>query len=145
MPPSRAMSTSRIEVRVRYAETDRMGRAHHTHHLVWCEAGRTAWLEERGVRYADLEEEGVFLPVSRVSVEYRRPAGYDDRVEVETRLSGVKSRTVSFAYALRRVHDGALVATAETELICVDPEGRVRSLPAGLRELLSGEAGEGAG
>lgn len=116
-----------------------MGRAHHTHHLNWCEAARTAWLRERGVRYADLEDDGVFLPVSRVEVDYRRPAGYDDTVRVEARLTRARSRSVTFRYELTRAGSDELLAEAETRLICVDGDGRVRRLPAELREAL--EAG----
>lgn len=116
-----------------------MGRAHHTHHLVWCEAGRTAWLEEKGASYAELESRGVFLPVSRVAVDYRNPVGYDEEVLVVTRLSAVRSRSVTFTYTLRRASDDSLVARAETDLVCVDERGAVRRLPPGLRELLGRE------
>lgn len=117
-----------------------MGRAHHTHHLVWCEAARTAWLEERGASYAELEARGVFLPVSRVAVDYRNPVGYDEEVLVVTRLSAVRSRSVTFTYSLRRASDDSLVARVETDLICVDDRGAVRRLPRDLRGLLEGEA-----
>lgn len=133
------MHASTVEVRVRYAETDRMGRAHHTHHLTWCEVGRTAWLRERGVSYADLEEAGVLLPVSRVEVDYRRPAGYDETVRITTRLSRARSRSVTFRYELDRAADGEALARAETELVCVDRSGRVRRLPEELRARLQAE------
>ena len=60
----KAKSISTIEVRVRYAETDRMGVVHHTCYLVWFEAGRTDYMRERGARYRGMEEKGVHLPVS---------------------------------------------------------------------------------
>lgn len=122
-----------IEVRVRYAETDQMGRAHHSHHLVWCEAARTAWLRRRGASYADLERRGVYLPVSRVDVEYRYPVGYDDRVRIRAWLAAVRSRTLTFEYELERPADGREVARARTDLICMDGEGGVRRLPEEIR------------
>ena len=134
------MDESATEIRVRYAETDRMGRAHHTHHLTWCEAGRTEWLRERGIAYADLEAEGVFLPVSRVEVDYRRPAAYDETVRVETWPSEVKSRTVTFRYRLSLRDAGELVARAETRLVCVDADGRIRRLPPSVRSVVEGAA-----
>ena len=130
------MESTVVEVRVRYAETDQMGRAHHAHHLVWCEAARTAWLRERGASYAEMEERGVLLPVSRVEVDYRRPARYDETVRVETWLEGVRSRSVTFRYALSRRSDGTLLAEAETDLVCVDEEERIRRIPDDLRTLL---------
>lgn len=133
------MDHTSIELRVRYAETDQMGRAHHMHHLVWAEAGRTAWLEERGASYAALEEQGVFLPVSRVTVDYRRPVRYEDSVRVRTWPSEVGSRRVTFRYTIHRVSDGERVAEVETDLVCMDADQRVRRLPADLRAAMRGE------
>lgn len=131
------MTTSTIRLRVRYGETDQMGRAHHAHYLLWCEEGRTAWMRERGASYADLESEGVYLPVSRVSVDYREPARYEEEIDVVTRVSGVRSRSVSFAYRVLRASDGTALADATTELVCMDGRGKVRRLPGGLRSALS--------
>lgn len=137
------MDQTSIELRVRYAETDQMGRAHHMYHLVWAEAARTGWLEERGASYADLESRGVFLPVSRVGVDYRRPVRYGDTVRVRTWPSEVGSRRVTFRYTITRVSDGECVAEAETDLVCMDGEQRVRRLPDRLRATLEGR-GTGA-
>lgn len=130
------MSTSTIRLRVRYGETDQMGRAHHSHYLLWCEEGRTDWLRERGASYAALEAEGVLLPVSRVSVAYREPAAYEEEIEVVTRVEQVRSRSVAFAYRVRRASDGVVLADAHTELVCMDRDGRVRRFPESLRRLL---------
>jgi acyl-CoA thioester hydrolase len=130
------MSTSTIRLRVRYGETDQMGRAHHSHYLLWCEEGRTHWLRERGSSYAALEAEGVLLPVSRVTVAYREPASYEEEIEVVTHVEAVRSRSVTFGYQVRRAADGTVLADARTELVCMDSTGRVRRLPAALRQLL---------
>lgn len=136
------MDSTEVEVRVRYAETDQMGRAHHAHHLVWCEAARTAWLRQRGMAYAGLEQRDVLLPVSRVMVDYRRPVRYDETVRVEAWPETVRSRSVTFRYALRRASSGELLAEAATDLVCVDGKERIRRMPDDLRRLLErGAAG----
>jgi len=126
-----------IELRVRYAETDQMGRAHHRNYLVWCELGRTTLMRERGVSYAELERSGVMLPVSRVEIEYRAPLLYDEVVLVDTRVERVRSREVVFGYRLRRGHDDATAATARITLVSADPEGRPARLPPAVRDALS--------
>lgn len=126
----------RVEFRVRYAETDQMGRAHHSHYLAWCELGRTALMRERGVPYGDLERRGVLLPVTRAELEYRRGARFDDVVSVETVVERVRSRAVAFRYRIARVEDGALLARARTELVCTDQAGRPRRLPEAVRTVL---------
>ena len=63
-----------VELRVRYAETDQMGVAHHTHYLVWCEVARTDHMRRRGVSYRELEGQGLRLAVVEAGIRYRQPA-----------------------------------------------------------------------
>lgn len=133
----------RVEMRVRYAETDQMGRAYHTHVLVWCEVGRTRLLAERGPSYGELEERGIYLPVSQVEVQYHGAARYEERVEVRTRVSRLRSRAVEFRYRVRRIPDEELLARVRTELVCVDGSGRPRRLPEEVREALRPGPGSG--
>lgn len=125
-----------VELHVRYAETDQMGRAHHSHYLVWCELGRSALMREAGASYSRFEERGVLLPVSRAELEYRRPLGYDAAVRIETRLEQVRSRKVVFSYRILRAEDGVVAATARTELVSIDTDGRPTRLPPDVRKLL---------
>ncbi len=136
-------SPGSTEIRVRYAETDQMGRAHHSHYLVWCELGRTALMRERGLPYADLERRGLRLPVSRAEVEYRGGAGYDEPVRIETRVEAVRSRSVAFAYRLVHAEGGGLLARARTELVCTREDGRPVRLPEDVRSALEGARGAG--
>ncbi|MCG8470108.1 MAG: acyl-CoA thioesterase [Gemmatimonadetes bacterium] len=133
--------TGVFDFRVRYAETDQMGRAHHRHYLVWCESGRTALMRGNGVSYAELERAGVLLPVSRVEIEYRAPVAYDDEVRLYTRVDRLRSREIVFAYRFVKRVDGALVARARIHLVCADSEGRPTRLPAKVRETLGRLAG----
>ena len=130
-----------VEIRVRYAETDQMGRAHHSHHLVWCELGRTALMRDRGLPYSELERRGIYLPVSRAEVEYRRPVGYDDRVRIHTRVEAIRSRSVTFAYRILGAKEDGVVARARTDLMCTDGEGRPVRMPDDVRRALWTAAG----
>src|SRR5207302_1626142 len=76
--PAVTAGVSSIELRVRYAETDQMGVAHHANYLVWCEEARTAHFRRSGVSYRDLENQGLILVVVEVQVRYRAPARYDE-------------------------------------------------------------------
>lgn len=122
-----------LQIRVRYAETDQMGRAHHRHYLAWCELGRIALMRERGVPYAELERRGVLLPVTRAELDYRRGVGFDELIRVDTRVEAVRSRGVAFGYNVCRVRDDALLARVRTQLVCTDATGRPRRLPDEVR------------
>ena len=128
-----------VEVTVRYAETDQMGRAHHGVYVVWCELGRTSMMRERGVSYAEIERSGVLLPVTRLEVEYRAAAHYEETVRIETRVESARSRSVRFAYEI--IGPGErLLAQARTDLACIDGEGRTRRIPQEVREALEAAA-----
>lgn len=124
------------DIRVRYAETDQMGVAHHAAYLVWCELARTRHMEARGVRYRDLEESGVRLPVVDIAVRYRAPARYDDVVRVQCWVRGVASRRVEFGYAILGSEGARLLATASTALIAVDSDHAITTIPAPVRARL---------
>ncbi len=113
-----------------------MGRAHHSHYLVWCELGRSALMRERGLSYGSLEARGVRLPVSRAQVEYRRPVGYDAPVRIETRVAEVRSREVVFAYRICHAETDETLALARTSLVSIGPEGRPVRFDEDVRELL---------
>lgn len=126
------------ELRVRYAETDQMGVVYHTHYLVWCEVARTGLIRERGTSYAELERQGLILAVADARIRYHASARYDDLIRIYCWPGEVKSRTVTFEYAIERVDtDGTTrLATAATQLIALTPDGATRRLPAELIEAL---------
>jgi acyl-CoA thioester hydrolase len=153
IPPHRALYKARpspvdsppmitaSEVRVRYAETDQMGVAYHANYLVWCEVGRTDFIRELGVPYAEMERQGVQLAVAEANLRYHASAKYDDIVRVETRLESVQSRSVTFRYDLQRVsapgvERGQRLVTATTMLVSIEPGGKLVAMPAHVRELL---------
>jgi len=118
------------EVRVRYAETDQMGIAHHTAYLVWCEVARTDYLRSQGIAYRDLEAAGLRLPVVHAELTYRAAARYDDVLVIRCWVSQAASRKVVFAYDISRPADQRLLATAQITLMAVDSQHAVTTLPA---------------
>jgi acyl-CoA thioester hydrolase len=114
-----------------------MGVVYHTHYLVWCEVGRTDYIRQLAVPYAQLERDGWVLAVAEAHIRYLAAARYDDLVRVTTWIDKVQSRAITFGYELMR-DDGAgggeRIATATTKLIALDRAGAPRALPASLLE-----------
>lgn len=135
---TKADAATTVDVRVRYGEADRMGFAYHAHYLDWCDIGRTEHLRRHGVRYRDLEDRGFLLAVAEASLRYLRPANYDDLVRITTWVAEVGSRRVRFEYRIERADDGALLATAMTALVSINPSGRPTRLPDDLLTLMRG-------
>jgi acyl-CoA thioester hydrolase len=126
---------SAARVRVRYAETDKMGVVYYANYLVWFEVGRCEWLRATGYSYQQLETDGTILPVIQAHCEYRRPVRYDDEIEIRAKATLLSHARVRFDYQV--VPGGAAEPSAVgwTEHCGVDPAGRPRRLPPALRRL----------
>jgi acyl-CoA thioester hydrolase len=130
--------------RVRFAETDQMGVAHHGAYVVWFEAGRVEWLRERGLSYRAFEDDGLSLAVSELRLRYRRAVRFDDELTLDTRLVALRSRGCAFAYTLTLSESGELVATGESDHVATDRSGRAVRIPEPWASRLAALAGDGA-
>ena len=128
-----AASTSRL--RVRYAETDKMGVVYHANYLVWFEVGRTDLLRHSGWSYLDMEAEGYALPVVEAHCAYRQSARYDDELDVRTSGLLLSPVRVRFTYQVTRSADEALLAEGHTVHAALDPLGKPRRLPERVLEI----------
>ena len=129
----------RTRVRVRYAETDRMGVVYYANYLVWFEVARTDWLRQGGSSYRDMEREGTALPVIEAHCEYRQPARYDDEIEIAARGTLLTPARVRFDYEVTRIADNTLAAVGHTVHAAVDVDGKPRRLPPRVQGLLAWE------
>jgi acyl-CoA thioester hydrolase len=123
-----------INVRVRYAETDKMGVVYHANYFVWFEVGRCELLRSIGSSYRELEGTGVALPVIEAHCEYRSPARYDDDLQVKTWGALLSAARVEFRYEISRPTDGVVNAVGRTVHVAVDARGRSCRLPDHIRK-----------
>jgi acyl-CoA thioester hydrolase len=116
-----------IAIRVRYAETDRMGLLHHANYLVYFEMARTELLRQRGVTYREVEDAGYYLVIIDAACKFKRPAYYDDLLTVRVVVERVTHVKIAHRYEVWR--DGVLLAEGHTTLACVDRDGKPQALP----------------
>jgi acyl-CoA thioester hydrolase len=126
---------TRVPIRPRYGEVDSMGIVYHAHYLVYFDVGRTEYMRARGAAYAELEQAGYRLVVVDAGVRYRKPAFYDETLELVVRLASVGPASVRFEYELLGP-SGDQLATGHTRLGCLDRERRPSGLPRQLLEAL---------
>jgi acyl-CoA thioester hydrolase len=118
------------KLRVRYAETDQMGVAYHSNHLIWFEVGRVEFLRQMGFSYRDMERvDGLFIAVAEAHCRYRAPVHYDEEVVVRTWLRHARKSVVVFSYELVRAENGTLLAQGETTHVVTDANMKAASLP----------------
>ena len=115
--------------RVRYRECDPMGVVYHTHYLDYFEAARTEALRELGLAYKDLEAQGVMMPVIDVGVQYRRPAYYDDLLEITSIVDEMPRMRLAIRYEVTRRGETDVLTTGHVSLCFLDAE-RNRPIPA---------------
>ena len=131
------MNDHKVEVRVRYGETDQMGVVYHGSYVPYFEIGRVEWLRNKGVSYKFMEESGIALPIVSMHLNYKKPARYDDLLTVHTKLkrhSGVK---IEFDCEIRNENQ-ELLTTAHFILVFIDIKtGKPTQPPEYLLEIIN--------
>jgi acyl-CoA thioester hydrolase len=122
-------------VRVRYAETDKMGVVYYANYFVWFEVGRADLLRSLGWTYRDMAHSGLALPVIEAHCDYRRPARYDDEIEIRTSRRMLSPIRMEFTYEVARRGDETVVASGRTVHAALDPAGKPCRLPDRIRQL----------
>ena len=124
-------------IRVRYAETDKMGVVYFANYLVWFEVARADLLRSLGWTYREMEHAGVSLPVIEAHCEYRKPAKYDDEIEVRTKGRMLSPVRMEFSYELVRRDDQSVAASGHTIHAALDAAGKPCRLPDRIRQAFS--------
>lgn len=134
-PPAEGRRHSSVStVRVRYAETDKMGVVYYANYFVWFEVARTDLLRSLGWSYREMEIAGVSLPVIEADCRYHRSVRYDDELEVQTEGRLLSKVRMEFVYRVIRREDLILAASGRTVHAAMDPSGRPCRLPARVQE-----------
>jgi acyl-CoA thioester hydrolase len=113
------MNEHQINVRVRYSETDQMSVVYHGNYVPYFEMGRVEWLRNKGISYKSLEENGIALPIVSMTINFKKPARYDDLLTVITKFKSQSSVKIEFDCEIRNEND-ELLTTAQFLLVFVD-------------------------
>ncbi len=130
------MLKNQTTYRVIYGDTDKMGIAYYGNYLRWFEIGRTEMIRSWGFPYKNLEDKGIFLPVSEAFCKFLAPAQYDDILVIKTTLDTELKAGMKFDYEVYSQTDEKLLTTGYTKHAFMDPHGRVVRPPKFLRELI---------
>ena len=138
------MYTHKNKLRVRYSETDKMGVVYHGNYIQYFEVGRVEYMRNIGVIYAELEKQGVGMPVVNINIDYLLPAPYDEELTIETWIESLPTSKIVFHNrALNEL--GKVVCKAEVTLVFINacfrpvkaPKAVIDALVAkGVKELI---------
>ena len=124
------------QLRVLYADTDQMGYVYYGNYGHYYEAARAEAIRSMGISYKQLEDSGVMMPITRMTVKYIKPAHYDELLTIKTIIPRLPNRIIIFQYEVFN-EKKVLINEGETHLIFVDMKSkRIKSAPALLLEKL---------
>jgi acyl-CoA thioester hydrolase len=113
------MEYHQTQIRVRYSETDQMRVVYHGNYAQYFEIGRVEWLRNKGISYKWMEENGIMLPVVSLTMNYKKPARYDELLTLKTILKNRATVKIEFDYELYNESE-ELLTTGNSILVFVD-------------------------
>lgn len=123
--------------RVLYGDTDQMGVVYYANYLRFFEGARNEWIRALGIDYVEIERRGIMLPVYEASVQYLKPAKYDDLLDIHIATTHTRVK-IRFEYKVHREKDDARLALGHTVHVCVGKDGKPTRAPDWLLEALEG-------
>ena len=128
-------------VRVYYEDTDSGGVVYYANYLKFMERARTEWLRARGFEQdALLRDRRVLFAVRTLSMDYHRPARFNDLLEVVSQVAEVGGASLTFAQSIRRADSTEVLCGARVKVACIDAENfRARRLPRQLMREIVGD------
>ena len=111
--------TGQHKFRPRYSETDQMGVVYYGNYATYFEVGRVELLRSVGMTYAEMEHSGTMLPVVHMSIDFKVGAKYDEEIVLETSITEMPSRKISFYHTLRDT-EGNTMVSGKVVLVFVD-------------------------
>ena len=109
-----------MQIKVRYCETDQMGLVHHGSYINYFEEARISWISNLGFSYGEMEKSGIILPVSKLNINYLRPAYFENDLVVNVELAELPTSRLIFNYTITNKHE--VVVTGTTVLAFLNKE-----------------------
>ena len=115
------MFSHQTKIRVRYAETDKMGYVYYGNYATYFEVARVEALRSLGVNYKEMEDSGVMLPVLSYSTKFFKPAFYDEELTIKLYIKELPKARIHFYFETFNSSDSK-INEAEVVLVFVDIE-----------------------
>ncbi len=128
-----------VQQRVIFGDTDQMGVVYHANHFRFFEGARAEYLRQLGMSGKDLDNLGIGFPVIEAHCNYKKPAHYEDLLDIDITVSKLTGASVTFTYSL--LLDGVVLATGHTIHVAVGRSGKACAIPAEIKELISKHEG----
>lgn len=129
------MKLRMYEHKTQYYETDQMGIIHHSNYIRWFEEARLDMLEQMGMGYAMLEQQGIISPVLEVQCEYKSMTHYGETVEIYTSLKEYNGIRMTIEYTVVDKESGQLRCVGISRHCFLTRDGKPVSLKRNYLEM----------
>lgn len=130
------MIHTKHSIRVRYAETDPMKYVYYGNYAAYFEIGRVELFRTIGISYDEIENQGIWLPVSDYKIKYLKPALYDQKLEIHTYIKKIPGVRIEFEYEIYN-EEGIKITEAATTLFFLDSKtNKIIKCPHHLLQLI---------
>lgn len=110
--------------KVQYYETDQMKIVHHSNYIKWMESARIDYMDQLGINYAQMEEEGIIIPVLSVACEYKSMVHFGDEVLIELKMEAYNGVKLCISYVIKDKETGELRTKGESTHCFLNSEGK---------------------
>ncbi len=124
------------EVKIYYEDTDCGNVVYYANYLKYMERGRTEYLADHGFNVAEIAAQGTVFVVARAEIDYRSSARLGETIVVKTWIAEVTRTSLLFSHTMTDKASGRLITEAQARLVCVDPAGKIKRIPADMGEKL---------
>jgi len=121
------LTKATVQIRVRYADCDPMGIVYYGNYAAWFEMARTEMLRNEGMTYRAMEKDGVFIVVAKLSIDYKKPARYDELIDVTAILRRSGGAKIEIDYEVTR--DDELLCSGKTIMACLNKDAQIVAVP----------------
>ncbi len=112
---------SRLDIQLRYSDSDQMGVIYHANYFSFYEQGRTKYLKDLGFEYSDVEKDGIIFPIREVSGKFIKSITYGEQIYLLTTVHKLTKVKLTYFHEIFNT-DGELKASGYTTVVCVDKE-----------------------
>lgn len=122
--------TLKINLRVKFYDTDLMGVVHHSNYIRWFETARVEFLREVGIDLNEMMNDGLLFPIVEVQAKYFEPAKFDDELELEILPAAMTKVKWEFEYKIRRAGQEKILVEGFSRNVFTNSEtGKITRLP----------------
>ena len=124
-----------VEIAVRFSETDPMGIVWHGNYVKYLEDGREAFGKKYGFNYMDVYQKGLFAPVVKMDLNFKKPLLYNENAFVETTYVDSPAAKIQYNYKIFKKSSQELITTGSTTQVFVNENGTlILSMPPSFME-----------